>query len=68
LNTKQVPKSVKEDRCWCGHLERWHHWTGICRWCARLELRRPEFNFVPRHGFATEIPERVKKIGDRLGK
>jgi len=26
-----------------------------------MELRRPQFNFMPRHEFATEIPEELKK-------
>ena len=50
-----------EPRCWCGHLERWHSFAVVCRWCARLELRRPQFNFIPRHTFATELPEELRR-------
>ena len=50
-----------EPRCWCGHLERWHNFAGVCRWCARLELRRPQFNFIPRHQFTTELPEELRR-------
>ncbi len=49
----------EEKRCWCKHLARWHNFAGVCRWCARKELRHPEFNFMPRHPLATEIPEEV---------
>ena len=31
----------------------------ICRWCAKMELRRPQFNFMPRHAFETEFPEKL---------
>ena len=50
-----------EPRCWCGHLERWHNFAGVCRWCARLELRRPQLNFIPRHQFTTELPEELRR-------
>ena len=43
-------------RCWCGHLQLWHRLAGVCRWCAKMELRHPQFIFMPRHVFATEIP------------
>ena len=36
-------KDSTQRRCWCGHLERWHSLAGVCRWCARMELRRPQF-------------------------
>lgn len=48
-------------RCWCGHLEPWHSRAGVCRWCAKMELRHPQFNFMPRHKFETEIPEVQKQ-------
>ncbi len=51
----------KEERCWCEHLSRWHSLAGICRWCAKMELRHPQFNFMPRHGFATELPEEMRR-------
>ena len=61
--------NVKEERCWCGHLQRWHHWTGICRRCAKMELRRPQFNFMPRHAFAPEIPEElVHRTANAIGR
>ena len=44
-------------RCWCEHLEKWHSVAGVCRWCAKMELRHPQFNFTPRHVFAEEMPE-----------
>ena len=50
-----------ETRCWCGHLKRWHNFAGVCRWCARLELRRPQLNFIPRHAFATELPDELRR-------
>ena len=50
-----------ERRCWCGHLERWHTLAGVCRWCARIELRRPQFSVMPRHAFATEIPDELRR-------
>ena len=50
-----------ERRCWCEHLERWHSVAGVCRWCAKMELRRPNFNFMPRHAFALEIPEELRR-------
>ena len=43
------------------HLERWHSVAGVCRWCAKMELRRPQFNFMPRHSFATDIPEELRR-------
>ena len=49
------------ERCWCGHLERWHSVAGVCRWCAKMELRRPQFNFSPRHEVATEIPWELQR-------
>ena len=49
------------ERCWCGHLERWHSVAGVCRWCAKMELRHPQFNFMPRHAFATDVPEYLKR-------
>ena len=56
-----MPDKEKAKRCWCEHLESWHSVAGVCRWCAKMELRRPQFNFMPRHEFATEIPEELKK-------
>ena len=53
--------SEVKKRCWCEHLERWHSQAGICRWCAKMELRHPQFNFMPRHEFATELPEELKQ-------
>ncbi|MFB3061486.1 MAG: hypothetical protein ACE10C_08980 [Candidatus Binatia bacterium] len=44
---KEVPKQLEENRCWCGHLERWRSVAGVCRWWAKMELR-PQFNFMPR--------------------
>ena len=35
--------------------------AGVCRWCAKMELRRPRFNFMPRHAFATEVPEELRR-------
>ena len=26
-----------------------------------MELRRPQFNFMPRHAFATDIPEELRR-------
>ena len=55
--------------CWCGHLERWHSLAGVCRWCAKMELRRPQFNFMPRHTFATETPEDQQlKAAEAMGR
>ena len=54
-------KDSTQRRCWCGHLERWHSLAGVCRWCARMELRRPQVNFMPRHAVATEIPEELRR-------
>ena len=48
-------------RCWCEHLERWHSLAGIRRWCAKMELIHPQFNFMPRHEYSTEIPEELKQ-------
>ena len=56
-----MSKTSEEPRCWCGHLERWHNFAGVCRWCAKLELRQPQINFVPRHAFATELPEEMRR-------
>ena len=50
-----------EKRCWCNHLERWHSVAGVCRWCAKMELRHPQFNFRPRHPFTTEMPEDLRR-------
>lgn len=47
-------------RCWCDHLERWHTFAGVCRWCAKMELRH-QANFMPRHTFATDIPEELRR-------
>ena len=35
--------------------------AGVCRWCAKMELRRPQFNFLPKHVFSPEIP-----VGQRI--
>ena len=51
----------EEGRRWCEHLKRWHSLAGVCRWCAKMELRRPQFNFTPRHPFATELPEETRR-------
>ena len=51
----------EEQRCWCEHLERWHSLAGVCRWCAKMELRHPQFNFMPRHPFATEMPVEMRR-------
>ncbi len=47
----------EEERCWCEHLKQWHRLAGICRWCAKMELRHSRFNFMPRHSFATGMPQ-----------
>ena len=52
---------VGKKRCWCDHLERWHSVAGVCRWCAKMELRHPQFNFMPRHPFTTEMPEDLRR-------
>ena len=68
--------NATERRCWCEHLERWHSVAGICRWCAKMEMRRLNFNFMPRHAFATEILEELRReaaeavakaLGRRIG-
>ena len=42
---------------------------GICRWCAKMELRRPQFNFMPRHAFAPEIPEElIHRTANTIGR
>ena len=51
----------EKKRCWCEHLEGWHSQAGICRWCAKMELRHPQFNFMPRHEFSTKLPEELKQ-------
>ena len=51
----------EERRCWCDHLKRCHSVAGVCRWCAKMELRHPQFNFMPRHAFATEILEELRR-------
>ncbi len=56
-----MTKDSEERRCWCEHLERWHSVAGVCRWCAKMELRRPNFNFMPRHVFATDLPEELRR-------
>jgi len=48
-------------RCWCDHLERWYSVAGMCRWCAKMELRHPQFNFMPRNPFTTEMPEGLRR-------
>jgi len=53
--------NMGEQMCWCDHLERWHSVAGICRWCAKMELRCPQFNFMPRHPSATEMPEELRR-------
>ena len=53
--------NAEERRCWWEHLERWHSLAGVCRWCAKMELRHPQFNFMPRHLFATELPEEMRR-------
>ena len=59
--SKRMSKRITEERCWCGHLRRWHGEAGVCRWCAKMELRHPRFNFMPRHAFATEVPEELRR-------
>ena len=54
-------KTASDERCWCEHLKQWHSVAGVCRWCAKMELRRPQFNFTPRHPFATELPEEMRR-------
>ena len=54
-------ETQKAPPCWCDHLEGWHTFAGVCRWCAKMELRRPQFNFMPRHALATEIPEELRR-------
>ena len=47
------------DRCWCGHLKRFHvslFVKDVCRWCTKMEQRHPNFNFTPRHQFMQEGP------------
>ena len=54
-------ETSEEKRCWCEHLERWHSVAGVCRWCAKMELRRAQFNCMLRHAFATEVPEELRR-------
>jgi len=56
-----MAEDATERRCWCEHLERWHSVANLCRWCAKMGLRRPNFNFTPRHAFATEVPEELRR-------
>ncbi len=67
--SKEMSKTSDEP-CWCGHRKRWHNLAGVCRWCAKMELRHPNFNFMPRHAFATEVPEELRhqaaEAADRL--
>ena len=56
-----MARKPREERCWCEHLERWHSVAGVCRWCAKNELRRPQFNFMPRYALATEMPEEMRR-------
>ena len=30
-------------------------------WCAKMELRHPRFNFMPRHPFTTEMPKDLRR-------
>lgn len=51
------------DRCACGHLKHFHISQGVedvCRWCAKMELRHPQFNFTPRHKFMRQGPITVE--------
>ena len=48
-------------RGWCDHQEKWHSVAGICRWCAKMELRHPQFNFIPRHVFSEVMPEELRR-------
>jgi len=52
---------MSESHCWCDHLERWHSVAGVCRWCAKMELRHPQFNFMPRHVFTIDMPEYMER-------
>ena len=58
------------DLCWCGHQVKFHHMQ-VCKWCARMERRYPQFNFMPRHKIATSVPRRymvaaVEKLEESL--
>ena len=53
--------TVGKKRCWCDHLERWNRFAGVCRWCAKIELRHPQFNFMPLPPFTTEMPEDLRR-------
>ena len=50
--------------------ERWgRNGAGVTTWkggtallaCAKMELRHPQFNFMPRHPFTTEMPENLRR-------
>jgi hypothetical protein len=47
---------MTEERCWCGHLKRWHHLYNLCLWCVKIGQRHPQWNSTPHHTFALEMP------------
>ena len=49
------------DLCWCGHQVKFHHMQ-VCKWCARMERRYPQFNFMPRHEISARTPRRIAAI------
>ena len=53
------------DSCWCGHQVRWHVMQ-VCRWCARMERRYPQWNMTPRHEIAAEMPESYREDAARV--
>ena len=44
----------------CLHHRKWHV-MGVCRWCARMELRYPNANWMSGHEFVDD-PEVVRRI------
>jgi hypothetical protein len=58
---------MSEERCWCGHLKRWHNLANLCLWCVKMGQRHPQFNFAPHHAFALEIPDEMRRaVGEAL--
>ena len=49
------------DMCWCGHQIKFHVMQ-VCKWCARMERRYPQLNFMPRHEISTSLPRRYMAI------
>ena len=52
---------LSSDLCWCGHQVKYHHMQ-VCKWCARMERRYPQFNFMPRHEISARTPRRIAAI------